>query len=85
MSGIFGSIFGKRKESQPTDTSGRAAVTSSRTGPGPSAWMGPPSRDPKEWRRPHNPVRSRGNAEPDSHCPSAQVGSQIKKSIKIVL
>ena len=62
MSGIFGSLFGggKRKASQPADASGRAAATSSRTGPGPSSWTGPPPRDPKEWRGPHNPTRSRG-------------------------
>ena len=65
MSGIFGSLFGKRKASQPADTSGRAATSSSRTGPGPSSWTGPPPRDPKEWRGPHNPTRSRGNADAD--------------------
>ena len=65
MSGIFGSLFGKRKASQPADTSGRAATSSSRTGPGPSSWTGPPPRDPKEWRGPHNPTRSRGNADED--------------------
>ena len=65
MSGIFGSLFGKRKASQPADTSGRAAASSSRTGPCPSSWTGPPPRDPKEWRGPHNPTRSRGNADAD--------------------
>ena len=66
--GIFGSLFGggKRKASQPADASGRAAAMSSRTGPGPSSWTGPPPRDPKEWRGPHNATRSRGNANPDA-------------------
>ena len=64
MSGIFGSLFGKRKASQPADTSGRAAPSSSRTGPGPSSWTGPPPRDPKHWRGPHNRTRSRVRAHP---------------------
>ena len=68
MSGIFGSLFGggKRKASQPADASGRAAATSSRTGPGPSSWTGPPPRDPKEWRGPHNPTRSSRGTKTDA-------------------
>ena len=78
MSGIFGSLFGggKRKASQPADASGRAAAMSSRTGPGPSSWTGPPPRDPKEWRGPHNPTRSRGtktDADADASGPPRSV------------
>ena len=70
MSGIFGSLFGggKRKASQPADASGRAAATSSRTGPGPSSWTGPPPRDPKEWRGPHNPTRSSRDENRRGRC-----------------
>ena len=49
---------------------------SSRTGPGPSSWTGPPPRDPKEWRGPHNPTRSRGtktDADADASGPPRSV------------